>query len=564
MRSRAAPSVDSPITAPLGPADARRSRVTQLVLVIGFALIALASSPGITVTLDEPLHYHYGLFVLEGKTDRIDDSSMPVLALNAIPGYIASRLTDGALKDLLGRYFIARLVTIVLVAWFATVVFRWSEALYGYAAAVFSATLFVLDPNIIAQAQLVTTDAVAMGMFTLSFFTLWRFANSRTCADGLVCAITIAASQLVKYSAVALFPLGLAALLAHDWSATRRSLEARQWGILRRYVRGLAFAVTGAILATVLVLNLGFMFNRTLTPLREYSFRSSLFRSMQTRLSALGDIPIPVPYPYLEGLDWMRDTEQKADRYGNIYLLGRTSKPRGFAGYYLVAAALKVPIATQVLVLTAMAVYAADRARRGRFLQDEVFLLLPAVSLALFFNFFFNAQTGIRYYMVIFPLFYVFAGNMFAGWARLSRAAKASSIALVGSAAVSVLSYFPFFTPYFNEFVLDRRLTYKYLSDTNLEWGQSQGDLRRFLQVHPDAVLNPGGPQSGLLVVSGSDLVGILVDPERYAWLRDNFAPVDTIAYAYFVFEISDEELDAICARVEPCNSENPGPSQQE
>ena len=39
------------------------------------------------------------MFVLQGNTDRIDDSSMPVLALNALPSYIASFLPDGALKS---------------------------------------------------------------------------------------------------------------------------------------------------------------------------------------------------------------------------------------------------------------------------------------------------------------------------------------------------------------------------------------------------------------------------------------------------------------------------------
>ena len=55
------------------------------------------------------------------------------------------------------------------------------------------------------------------------------------------------------------------------------------------------------------------------------------------------------------------------------------------------------------------------------------------------------------------------------------------------------------------------------------------------------------------LVVGGSDLVGILESPVRYEWLRDNFEPVDTIAFCYFVYRISPEETTELCSRTEYC-----------
>jgi hypothetical protein len=124
---------------------------------------------------------------------------------------------------------------------------------------------------------------------------------------------------------------------------------------------------------------------------------------------------------------------------------------------------------------------------------------------------------------------------------------------LVVYLASSVLAYFPHFTPYFNELVWDKTQTYKYLSDTNLEWGQSQGDLSRYLREHPDAVYSPARVQPGHLVVGGSDLVGILEDPARYEWLRTNFEPVDTIAFCYFVYRISPEQVADLCSRTEYC-----------
>jgi hypothetical protein len=531
----------------------RTGRVALLLLLVLFMLVTILSSPGITVTLDEPLHYHYGLFVLEGKTDRIDDSSMPVSALNALPAHVAAVLPNGILKDMLEHFFLARLITIITSAVFASLVFRWSEELYGLVPAVFSTALYVLDPNIIANSQLVTTDVFATGMITFSMYRLWKFTNSRKSSDGLICAAAIGLSQLVKYTAVVLLPLCLGTLLIHDWPYLLSTVRGSGTRVITRYAGSLIVYILTTLVFITLILNVGFLFNRTFTRVRDYRFRSELLRSFQEQMPALGLIPVPIPYPYLEGLDWMRETEQTGNRYGNVYLLGHLSKPQGFPGYYFVASALKVPISTQLIIIGSVAAFFIDRRRRRNLLRDEIFMLLPVALLTVYFNFFFNAQTGMRYYLVVFPLLYVFAGSLFVGWRRFTALAKAASVILMIYLAVSVLAYFPYFTPYFNEFVWDKTQTYRYLSDTNLEWGQSQEDLNRYLVEYPDATYNPAHVQPGRLVIGGSDLVGILEKPSRYAWLRENFRPVDTIAYCYFVYVISPEEVSELCTRTNYC-----------
>lgn len=124
---------------------------------------------------------------------------------------------------------------------------------------------------------------------------------------------------------------------------------------------------------------------------------------------------------------------------------------------------------------------------------------------------------------------------------------------LVAYLMISALSYFPYYIPYFNEIVWDKTQTYKYLSDSNLDWGQGKFYLEQYLSKHPDAVYSPDHVQAGTLVVSGSDLVGILENPNKYAWLRDNFKPVTTVAYAYFVYKISPQEITELCASTDFC-----------
>jgi hypothetical protein len=50
---------------------------------------------------------------------------------------------------------------------------------------------------------------------------------------------------------------------------------------------------------------------------------------------------------------------------------------------------------------------------------------------------------------------------------------------------------------------------------------------------------------AGTSVVSVNALVGI--NPyERFRWLRENFAPVDHIAYSHLVFKIAPDDLKRI------------------
>ncbi len=537
----------------LASVPSRYQNAFGLLLVTCFVLISVLSSAGISVTLDEPLHYHYGLFVLQGNTDRIDDSSMPVSALNAFPTHLAASLPDGALKTVLERYFVARLVTVLFSAAVAYLIFRWARSWYGFPASVVATMLYILDPTVLAHSQLVTTDIFAAGMMTVSLFLLWKFAESSKAGDGLLCACAMGLSQLTKYTALALYPIGLLALILHDWHTIRdgfASMGARSLG--RTVLRLIAYSFI-ALATAVLIVNAGFLFNRTLTPLGNYQFQSTTLRSAQQRYPAVAQLPIPLPYPYVQGLDWVQHTNQTGDRFGNVYLLGQLRSGRGFPGYYFVAFALKEPIATQVLVLAALGAYGLSKRRRASFLDREVFLVLPILFFTLYLNFFFNAQTGIRYYLAAFPMLFILAGSLFADWRELPFPVQVSGIVVVACLAISVLSYFPHFIPYFNEFVPDKSQTYKYLSDSNLDWDQSQGDLERFLSQHPDAVYDPTSVQPGLLVVGGSDLVGILTKPQQYAWLRDNFEPVGTIAYTYFVFQVSPEQIDSLCARTTYC-----------
>jgi len=86
---------------------------------------------------------------------------------------------------------------------------------------------------------------------------------------------------------------------------------------------------------------------------------------------------------------------------------------------------------------------------------------------------------------------------------------KIAVFVLAAWLVASVVSYYPYYLSYFNEIVWDRRFAYKYLSDSNIEWGQGENYLHDYRAAHPYAIYMPSRPRSGLIVVRADFLVGV-------------------------------------------------------
>jgi len=546
-----------------------QNRLAWLIVIFYIIFVSVVAQEK-SLMADEAKHYKYGMNILNGDSNRFDDSKMPVSALNALPAKLASFLPDSQLKIYLDKIFVARFVTILFSALAAYMVFHWSRKLYGFIPALISLTLYALDPNLIAHSEFIATDIPMTAMILFSCYWLWQFANSTSdltmrpirSKDFWIFAIVLGLSQLAKYTAASLYPLFLIILLIYVFR-----------GGFSHWMQKTAKVITVIIIAGlvgIFIINIGFLFNKTFTRFGDYAFRSDGFKSLQANLSFLNNIPAPVPYPYLEGFDWIIQREATGEGYGNLYMLGQIHPVKGFAGYYIVASLLKVPITTQIIIWASLVIYLFPRLRKsfGRFsdvnepkqtsevfvFKDEIFLLLPVLFYTIYFNFFYNAQLGIRFYLIVFPLLYVFAGSLFVNWKEFSIRQKIGVYVLGAYLLISVLSYSPNYIPYFNEFIWDRKTAYKYLADSNIDWEQSKEYLKKYQEEHPEAIVSPQYKIiSGLIVVNANDLVGVTVKPEMYQWLRENFEPVDTVAYSYLVYEITPEQIDRLCAETDYC-----------
>ncbi len=547
------------------PAAVRLRTAWPAALLLGLlAVLGLVQATSLrhkSLTYDAPEHLRYGLEILHGDATRFDDSKMPVSAWNALPARIGEALAPGALRTFLERPGTARYPTILASLALAWLVFRWARELYGLRAAFLALLFEVFDPTLLAHGRFVTTDLYAALTITLSLYTFWRFLRTRRWGWGVAAGLALGLAQIAKYTGAYLVPILLLIVAVRGTPAVVADLRERAGRRLAgRLGRTAAWATAFALLALV-VIHAGFLFQDSFTRLADYRFRSQPFRHLQQTLAPWEGLRVPVPYPYFEGLDWVLEREQTGEGFGNIYLLGRVHQGRGFPGYYFVACLFKVPLATQLLWLLAAGAYLVRR-RRFRFLDDELVLLVPAAFFTVYFNFLYDAQMGIRYFMVVFPLLYVFAGSLVAesGWRELgSRARRRWSAALGLLAAwlvVSVLSYYPDLLPYMNELVPDRKMAYRVLADSNLDWGQDADAVEAWRRAHPDVVWQPERPTAGRILVGINWLDGVF-KRHHDTWIRQRFRPVGHLHHSHLVFEVSPAEA----ARAARERSARPAPA---
>ncbi|MFQ5922463.1 MAG: hypothetical protein ACE5M4_06430, partial [Anaerolineales bacterium] len=215
---------------------------------------------------------------------------------------------------------------------------------------------------------------------------------------------------------------------------------------------------------------------------------------------------------------------------------------QGFPGYFLVASLFKVPLP----LLALFGVSFVDWLRgfgADEFRSREMYLLVPALVFAIYFNLLFRTQIGIRFVLVVFPILLIFSSRIFVKWESFSRRARYAFVFSGVFLLISVASYFPHYLSYFNELVTDRKQAYRVLSDSNIDWGQNRAELSEFLSTHADYAFEPQDPTPGLVIVGVNALTGVLEDPSTFKWLRENFSPVGHLDYTYLIYDISPSDL---------------------
>ena len=521
-----------------------RARLPLLVAVACLALFAIRAASSLrddSATWDETHYFGIGAYLLEhGRWDVSGSILHPPVSyyLHGIPLLLAGLDTSvfeptsdflerGRTNTERGQALLAsaanrgdrlliasRLMMVAVGVLLGGFVYAWSQALYGPRSAMLAVFLYAFCPNLLAHARLITPDISVTAFSFVAVYLLWRFLREDRLRHALTGGLFLGLALASKFSGALLVPV--AGVLMLLWRATRGPVDLR--GCVAFFAIGLA----------VLWLAYG----------------------MQIE-------------PYLAGIAY----QQAHARFGNASFLMGAHSTEGWWYYFLVALAIKIPLATLALLFAALIRF-ARRARRGAWV-DEAFLLLPALAVLGFFSV--NHQSiGLRYVLPILPFLFVMAGEV--ARAAVGRtAATGFVLAMVAWLGVASASIHPHYLAYFNEAIGGPRNGYRHLVDSNLDWGQDLKRLKRFMDERgiaelalsyfgtdaparhgiayrwlPSYVLanpDPEGriaPLKGWVAVSATNLQGVYFpDPTLFEGLARR-EPDATIGYSIFVYRLDD------------------------
>lgn len=497
------------------------------------------------ITYDEPGYIEYAKRWLHGHPERVDlldDSKSPVVAICWVPRIVRQvinphyKLTDYGRKDQAeGRYMM-----ILFSFLTALYVFLWCSELYGSKGWQLPFLLLLFDPLYLAYSTIITTDLACGGFLAALLFHFRKYLLTGQTRQLWITAIFTGVAIVTKQTML-FVPVLLAVLsVAFSSCLPKQNPLLNRWSI----VRGAAFAFI-----VLLVINLAFYFHQTFIPFGNYVFQSQTLIRLQSSLSFLHGLPVPLPEGYVQSLDMLKaHAEYGAGRpnstYNGVYLFGHLKLNGGFWYYYLVTMFYKMPIGILLLMAGSCFLF-FQKFNNGKFYTTYIFLLFPILFFGMILSFFNDFQIGIRHLLLIFPLLYIGLGKLFYDVAKM----KLSYKIFVGLAVVysigSVMLYYPFIIPYTNEFAGDKKMVYTKLMDSNIDYGQSDSSVNGFIAAHPGYRKASSIPQQGRYALPMAQVVGTMQwNNNPYSWYQ-KIKPVGLYRNVILLYDIKDTDLQS-------------------
>ncbi len=465
--------------------------------------------------------------------------------------------------------FAARVPVMLVAMLLAAYVFRWASDLgrAGPLAGIVALALCAFDPSIIAHGMLATTD---LGVTAFSFIALyWLWKSLRRPSPGVLIAagVTLGLALMSKMTAVILLPVSVLLIFAPGMATRARTpIIERMTARMRnpRLRRWLGLAVMAAAIYAIAFLTMW-----------------AIYRFEVAKLPG-----VPIPLPAATHLTSVLKAQNHLDVGHPTFLMGQVSE-KGWWYYFPVAFLIKTPIPVLILLALSAAlgirrqIVAGGRraevgSRRvevgGR--RAAILLLIAFISTYALVALFSAVEIGYRHLLPLFPCLFVLAAqilNLEPATHHASRityhASRITFYVLLAWHIIGTASVFPDYLTFFNETIGGPRNGWKYLVDSNLDWGQSLIELRTYIaenhlgriNLSATGFVNPAvygieydplppmpnpqsvihfAPKPGRYYIGAHNLqIGSPIDHDVFGWFRER-EPNEWIANAILVYDV--------------------------
>lgn len=447
----------------------------------------------------------------------------------------------------------------------AIILYRWASRYYDERVALLTLFLYAFSPTIIAHSRFITTDMAALfGVVAATYFLL-RYFESPSKESFLIAGLIFGAAQLTKFSLVLLIPYFLILALAH--------------GIKNG-------AIVKKAASTIGVMAIGYVV--VVWPV--YTFHVINYppeRQIRDSRSILASHPSPTLVKINEwaaghaltrpmaqyGLGLLM-VNQRASGGNTTYFLGEVTST-AWKKYFPIVYFIKEPLPFWILVIGALVstILLWQKNRNKNNFHEYAMLIWIIIYWAVSIRA--NLNIGVRHMLPVYGFTYLLVASRVVQikdlFYRYRKALTGVMAAILAWYAYENVSVFPYYLTYFNQTVGGPSSGYRYVVDSNLDWGQDLKRLNDWVRannipkIYVDyfgwadpayylrerfAWLTAGqfnskedflrfNPQGGYLAVSATFYMNSRQNPATsYEWL-DEYKPMAVIGNSIFVWRLT-------------------------
>jgi len=390
--------------------------------------------------------------------------------------------------------FFGRLPMLAIMLLLGIYVFKWTRELAGPVTALLATFLYSFSPTFIAHGRFVTTDVGAAAAVFIASYYFVRWLKNPSAKNLIAAGLVFGIAQLAKFSVFLL--VILFAIIALLWVYLKTREDKKFWHNLYKYLGG-----------TILLYAIGYIvivWPVYLFHVADYPIARQI-QDTKYNLATFGMRPIANLIIWMAGVPYLRGLAQyglglamvlqRAVGGNTAYFLGEISNTGSkiyFPVVYFLKETLTLHILTVIALFYGLWQFGKKKIYRwynfNKFLEQNIAQITMLGFLAIYWYSSLRSilNIGVRHLMPTIPLVFVMASQQITLWlegnteetkTKLKQNLKYGLVAaLIIWQAISVVSVYPSFLAYFNESIGGPANGYKYVTDSNLDWGQ---DLRR-------------------------------------------------------------------------------------
>ena len=434
-----------------------------------FFVFSFFSAKKESLTYDEVVHLQEGLNALKYHTFAIDTNNPPLIReLASLPVFFGSDNFIGS-NSSIDKILPARLVVIFLSILLAASVFFAAKFYFGIKPAIFSLFLFIFEPNILGNNHYLTLDIGLTLFFFVSFVLLLKLIKKALFKNFLIFGVILGLAMASKISTIFYFLIITPFLLFVEFK--RKSIP---WVWKQKY-----YIIFSLFLAAFTIWTTYFYKSDVLIVKREDSNRvsSKLLASAKAKNHKILEGAIYFAQyqkiPLGNYLAAIKNSAIRSKQNNEVYFLGKSySNSKWY--FMLINFFLKTPLPLFIFFLLSFIPFIKDKHKKNYYL----FFLIPLIAV-LFISSVSTMSPWVRYLLPAFPFLIITASTSIKLFNRIYL--KIFFILLCLWYAYGSLSSFPHFISFANEIAGPKDKRYQVLIDSNIDWGQSLPDIKKYV-----------------------------------------------------------------------------------